>query len=46
MTQKFAYIPVLLNSEKDNKKEEGENRINRKHANFIIAHNRKLIDTV
>lgn len=39
-------VTIQLSTEKNIRDGEREERGNRKHANFIIAHNRKLIGTV
>ena len=41
-----AIVITLLNVKKDNKDREWGTRGNKKHANFIIVHDRKIIGTV
>lgn len=42
----LTHVTILLSTEKNIRVGEREERGHRKHANFIIAHNRKLIGTV
>jgi len=42
----LTHVTILLSTEKNVRVGEREERGHRKHANFIIAHNRKLIDIV